>query len=104
MFDRNNGGFTKRPMVQGNWKCSECGATITELPFAPSGDRPISCRDCWKKNKPQKNFGDRPQRQMVQGNWKCSDCGTEITEMPFAPSDDRPIYCKDCWKKNRPQR
>jgi CxxC-x17-CxxC domain-containing protein len=43
-----------RKMIQGNWKCSECGAEITELPFEPSPDRPIYCRDCHKKRKPQK--------------------------------------------------
>ncbi|MFH1820618.1 MAG: CxxC-x17-CxxC domain-containing protein, partial [Candidatus Nealsonbacteria bacterium] len=30
-------------MIQGNWKCSDCGNEITELPFEPSGDRPIYC-------------------------------------------------------------
>ena len=32
-------GFPPRKMYQGDWKCSECGAAITELPFEPSGDR-----------------------------------------------------------------
>ena len=54
MFDKNKsgGGFAPRQMVQGNWKCSTCGAEITELPFEPAPDRPIYCRDCWKKNAP----------------------------------------------------
>ena len=43
-----------RQMVKGNWKCSECGAEITELPFEPSGDRPIYCRDCHRKRRPQR--------------------------------------------------
>ena len=41
-----------RKMVQGNWKCSDCGKEITELPFEPAADRPIYCRDCWAKNRP----------------------------------------------------
>jgi CxxC-x17-CxxC domain-containing protein len=90
-----------REWVKGNWKCSGCGAEITELPFEPTGDRPVHCKDCWKKNRPQRDFAPR---QSVQGNWKCSDCGTAITELPFEPSGDRPIYCKDCWKKNKPPR
>ena len=40
-----------RQMYQGNWKCSECGAEITELPFEPSGDRPLYCRECHAKRR-----------------------------------------------------
>jgi len=47
----------QRQMFKGNWSCSECGAAITELPFEPSGDRPLFCRDCHR----QKNQ-DRPRR------------------------------------------
>jgi len=56
MFNRDNnrGGFAPREMVKGNWKCSDCQAAITELPFNPAPDRPIFCRDCWKKNNPKK--------------------------------------------------
>ena len=44
-------GFAPRPMVEGNWKCSECNTDITQLPFEPAEDRPIFCRDCWKKKR-----------------------------------------------------
>lgn len=43
-----------RQMYQGNWKCSECGAEITELPFEPSGDRPLYCRECHAKRRNQR--------------------------------------------------
>ena len=43
-----------RKMYKGNWKCSDCGKEITELPFEPSGDRPLYCRDCHSKRKPQR--------------------------------------------------
>jgi len=46
------GGFGPRQMFQGDWKCSNCGADIKELPFQPSGDRPIYCRDCHAKMRP----------------------------------------------------
>lgn len=45
-FDKPRG--FKRAMFKGNWKCSECGKEITELPFKPSPDRPVYCRDCWR--------------------------------------------------------
>lgn len=53
--DRSQGAFPRK-MYQGNWKCSECEAEITELPFEPSGDRPLYCRDCHAKRRNQR-FG-----------------------------------------------
>ncbi len=51
------GDFTPRQMVKGNWKCTDCGVEITELPFEPAPDRPIYCRDCWAKRRKE-----RPRR------------------------------------------
>jgi CxxC-x17-CxxC domain-containing protein len=34
--------------------CSECGQETT-VPFAPDGERPVYCRDCYQKNKKPKN-------------------------------------------------
>jgi CxxC-x17-CxxC domain-containing protein len=48
------GGFTPRQTVKGNWKCADCGKEITELPFEPSPDRPIYCRDCWSKRRAER--------------------------------------------------
>jgi len=45
--DKRGGGFASRPMIKGDWTCSECGTKITELPFEPAQDRPIYCRECW---------------------------------------------------------
>jgi CxxC-x17-CxxC domain-containing protein len=56
-FDQPGGGFKPREMVKGNWKCADCGAEITELPFEPAADRPIYCRDCWAKRR-----AERPRR------------------------------------------
>ena len=53
MFNRDNQnkGFAPRQMFKGNWKCEECGAEITELPFEPSGERPVYCKDCNRKRR-----------------------------------------------------
>jgi len=51
----NQQGFGQRKMIQGDWKCSECGAAITELPFEPDGTRPLFCRDCYRKNRPPRD-------------------------------------------------
>ncbi|MCD6402643.1 hypothetical protein J7L36_02210 [bacterium] len=42
-----------RKMFKGHWTCSDCGAEITELPFEPSPDRPIYCKECWAKRRNQ---------------------------------------------------
>jgi CxxC-x17-CxxC domain-containing protein len=35
--------------------CSDCGKE-TEVPFKPSGDRPVYCRDCYQKHKPPRRY------------------------------------------------
>ncbi|PIS17167.1 MAG: hypothetical protein COT59_02105 [Candidatus Nealsonbacteria bacterium CG09_land_8_20_14_0_10_42_14] len=52
--DRPKRDFAPRPMIQGNWKCSECGVEITELPFEPAQDRPIYCKECWRKKRDER--------------------------------------------------
>ncbi|MFH1181044.1 MAG: CxxC-x17-CxxC domain-containing protein [bacterium] len=52
--DQPGRDFAPREMVKGNWNCSECQKEITELPFAPSEDRPIFCKDCWAKKRAQR--------------------------------------------------
>lgn len=45
-YDRR-GGRTQREMFPAI--CAACGVE-TEVPFRPSGDRPVYCRDCFSKN------------------------------------------------------
>ena len=42
-------------MHQGNWKCSNCGGAITELPFEPRSETGLTCRTCWSKQKDKNN-------------------------------------------------
>lgn len=44
-------------MHQGNWTCSKCGGSITQLPFEPKSDKGLTCRDCYFK---EKNGGSAP--------------------------------------------
>ncbi|MFA5830646.1 MAG: hypothetical protein WC878_02335 [Candidatus Paceibacterota bacterium] len=110
-YDNNDGGFT-RQMHQGNWKCSGCGASITELPFEPDQERlgQLLCRDCHRQKRGDRDNrggnsrgGDRGPRVMHQGNWACSSCGNSITELPFEPDQDRlgQLLCRDCHKQKR---
>ncbi len=49
--DARGGGFgggsrPQRQMYAVNLNCAQCGAQISQLPFQPSGDRPVYCMDC----------------------------------------------------------
>ncbi len=104
VFKKKSDDSFQRKMYQGNWKCSQCGTAITELPFEPSGDLPLYCRDCHRERRGQRQGGSGRgdfQRKMYQGNWKCSDCGADITELPFEPKSDQEIFCRDCYRSRR---
>ena len=34
--------------------CSDCGKEA-EVPFKPSGDRPVYCRECYQKHRPKRD-------------------------------------------------
>lgn len=49
----NGGGFRQgsRPQRElHSATCAACGVE-TQVPFKPSGDRPVYCRDCFSKNR-----------------------------------------------------
>ena len=36
-------------------KCADCGQEC-EVPFKPAGDRPVYCRDCYRKHTPKRRY------------------------------------------------
>ena len=105
--------------------CGDCGNEC-QIPFKPKDDRPVYCRECFQKHKPQERTGgsrfggrssdrgssygrgssdrgsrfnrdDRP-REMFTAT--CGDCGNEC-QIPFKPKDDRPVYCRECFQNHR---
>ena len=34
--------------------CADCGTT-TQVPFKPDGERPVYCKDCYRKHRPQRS-------------------------------------------------
>jgi CxxC-x17-CxxC domain-containing protein len=59
-------------MHQGNWKCSSCGGTITELPFVPRSESGLTCRACFIK---QKGGSGSPAPSVP--------VATEVPDIPF---------------------
>jgi len=52
---RNNNYRSQQPKEYFKATCSDCG-TECDVPFKPTQGRPVYCRDCFKKYKPE----DRP--------------------------------------------
>ena len=82
--------------------CSECGANC-ELPFKPTGDKPVFCSNCFGNRAHSSRPGGRDS---VQSHFQekrmhaaiCADCGAQC-EVPFRPTGGKPIYCKNCFRK-----
>jgi CxxC-x17-CxxC domain-containing protein len=107
---RGFGGRDSRRSEMHQAICADCGRSC-EVPFKPSGDKPVYCSECFKKGKDfgsdrQKGRGmgrpdRRDSRRFDTGDRKmyeavCSECG-EICEVPFRPSGDKPVFCDECF-------
>lgn len=87
--------------------CSKCGKRC-QVPFRPTGERPIFCSDCFGKERdsmPQRSEGrdfDRGGRGGFHSDERrmysaiCDNCGKKC-EVPFMPSEGRKTYCKECF-------
>ncbi len=84
--------------------CSECGASC-DLPFKPTGDRPVYCNDCFRQQdngRPEKFGGNRYEKPRFDDKQKydavCDKCGHDC-QVPFRPSAGKPVYCNNCFDK-----
>jgi len=50
-FGGSNRSFNDRPREMHKAICADCKAEC-EVPFKPTGERPVYCRDCFAKHKP----------------------------------------------------
>lgn len=111
------GGDRARPEMH-KATCAECGNEC-EVPFRPTGDKPVYCSDCFKNqgggdrgdrggNRDRGGFGggrdrdrggrgDFGEKRMHKAT--CAECGNEC-EVPFKPSGDKPVYCSNCFGKD----
>ncbi len=91
--------------------CSQCGNEC-EIPFKPTGDRPVFCSTCFSAQgggnagRPERKSFDRPRfndrkpnsddKQMHEAI--CAKCGNKC-EVPFKPMAGKPVYCNQCFEK-----
>ncbi len=61
--DRDGGGFSQRGFKA---VCAECGQSC-EVPFKPTGDRPVYCRTCFSKREGGSFEGRRDSRPRSGG-------------------------------------
>ncbi len=52
-FRGGRGGGFRGPREMHKATCADCGKE-TEVPFKPSGDRPVYCQECYQKHKPKR--------------------------------------------------
>ena len=79
-FDRPRSGGFKRSFNDGPREmhkavCSDCGQEC-EVPFKPSKDRPVYCRDCFMKQKgktPRTESEDKEESDAEESEDKGSD-------------------------------
>ena len=119
--NRSGGGFNRggfgggrrdggRPTMH-QATCSECGASC-EIPFRPSGGRPVFCSTCFEKqgsgSRPSRFGGDnrgerrerhdRPREDREMHDAVCAKCA-KACQVPFMPKDGKPVFCESCFEK-----
>jgi CxxC-x17-CxxC domain-containing protein len=102
--DRNSNRRDERPMMH-SATCDKCGKRC-EVPFKPSGSKPIYCSNCFEKDSGgSSNRRGRNDRRDFKENFSavCDKCGKNC-EVPFKPSSDKPIYCSKCFEGVDPKR
>ena len=56
--NKNKSGYDRsrnnEPREMTDAVCSDCGAQ-TQVPFKPTEGRPVYCRECYQKHRPQRN-------------------------------------------------
>lgn len=75
--------------------CSNCESPC-EVPFMPTGDKPVYCSRCFEKPK-NSNTRRSGGKQMFSAT--CDGCGNRC-EVPFRPTAGKPVYCNQCFGKN----
>ena len=97
--------------------CADCGNRC-EVPFKPTGDKPVYCSDCFGGNdrsggrdfdrRDSRGGGRSFDRRDSRGGGRdfggerrmysavCEACG-DSCEVPFKPTGEKPVYCSSCF-------
>lgn len=114
-FGRNNRD-SRGPVTMHDVICSDCRKNC-QVPFRPSGDKPVYCKDCFNKKGGGKNFDNRDDRGAARDGFSSNDIKTqlaminikldkllkkeeEIPETPVAIKPKKVVKSKKVSKKN----
>lgn len=83
--------------------CAECGKRC-EVPFKPTGDKPVYCSDCFghspnygsQRAKGNRDFNHRDSGDRQMFSATCANCG-DTCEVPFKPTSGKPVLCSKCF-------
>jgi len=101
--NRRFGGGDRERAQMHEAVCSDCGKKC-EVPFRPTGDKPVYCSECFSNHRGGSNSG-RPERRgderpRFQDRRRfdaiCDKCGKKF-DLPFKPTGDKPVYCNECF-------
>ncbi|MEE9411301.1 MAG: CxxC-x17-CxxC domain-containing protein [Candidatus Heimdallarchaeota archaeon] len=116
--DRNRRSSERGNIELHTVTCAKCKKE-TQVPFKPTGFKPVFCRECFQDQKPKaesaqvskrsykkddevvERFGDRtgPYRTNKRMHLTtCRTCNKEII-IPFKPKASKPVYCPDCFQE-----
>src|SRR5579859_7155484 len=83
--------------------CANCGK-ICEVPFRPTGSKPVFCKDCFNNNESgnyrkseQQAFGNQKSQDRQMYDAVCAKCGNNC-QIPFRPTPGRKIFCSRCFE------
>jgi CxxC-x17-CxxC domain-containing protein len=124
--DRSSGRYDNRTRSRTDSRTKQLHTTIcakckkeTQVPFKPTGAKPVYCRECFQDQKPKtestpkrvsnqvkddevvERYGDRggPYRENKRmHSTTCRTCKKEIL-IPFKPKAKKLIYCQDCFQE-----
>lgn len=70
-FDGRDSGRRSFEKQMHEVTCDECGKRC-EVPFKPSGDKPVFCSDCFEKRGNSGRYGDRDSKRLDRGGYNRS--------------------------------
>lgn len=103
--DRGSGGFKRkewtndRPAQLFKATCAECGKTC-DVPFRPTGDKPVYCNDCFSKKRdggdgrPSRDYG--APKSFAKRDFGARDARPSYGDRPaYADRSERPSFKPD---------
>ena len=107
-FGGGRGGFGGRDGARPQMHqatCGKCGQDC-QVPFRPTGDRPVFCKTCFDSQGGNSGFGRPEERRFERPSFEekrmhdatCAKCGSKC-QVPFRPIAGKPVFCSQCFEK-----